>query len=202
MHRRRFSWALRALLLFPAGCATSPFPPESGPRVEPDGKEWRRKTVPLPPLYMNFISGSGKHWTMATPLYWQVLGADTSSYNLIPLASFSSDRMANTAEGHVLNYFWGKGPERQYRVGFPFYWSFQRPGSETSIYGPVYRRKEADGERERLVVFPWLFSRETDATGYSYWGILGRLVGYEKQVIDGQEKKRLWLFFVFHVNTA
>ena len=200
---RRWSfWVTSLALLVPAGCATSPYPPGEGPRVTPNDKEWRRKSVPAPPLYMQFTSGSGKRWTMATPLYWHVEGAESESRHFIPFASWSVDRPAQVERGHVLNYFWGDRPESSYRVGFPFYWSFQGPESKTTLYGPVYRTEAAANHKRRLVVMPWLYSRETDETGYDYWGVLGRLVGYEKQRFGGERKERLWLFFVFHIDTV
>jgi hypothetical protein len=139
---------------------------------------------------------------MVTPLYWQAVGAESASYNLLPIFGYSVDRVAKVERGHVLNYFWGERPDHRHWVAFPVYWRIQRPGVQTTVCGPAYRRAEETDGRRRLVVFPWLFSRETDKTGYDYWGILFRLVGYEKQVFDGEQKERLWLFFSFHINTV
>jgi hypothetical protein len=194
--------SMASLDMVSAGCATTPYPPGPGPRVEPNDKEWKRKSVPLPPLYLEFTSGSGQQCRMATPLYWQAIGAETESYHLVPFGGYTVDRATGASRGRVLNYLWGGDSERSYRVGFPLYWSFDRPGVETRIYGPVYRRTEEESGKRRLVVFPWLFSRETNASGYDYWGILCRLVGYETQAFNGEQKERLWLFFAFHVDTA
>jgi hypothetical protein len=196
--------ALAAPALFlSAGCATSPHEPQPGPRVRDRDTEWRRKSVPLPPLYWQFTSGSGKRWTMVTPFYWQVAGATSTHHHLVPFAHYSSEREPPAEGGHVLNYFWGKSPRGRHRVAFPVYWSFQRPEAETSLYGPVYHRREEANGRRRLLVFPWLFSSESDdASGYDYWGVLFRLLGYEKQVFDGEQKERLWLLFAFHVDTV
>src|SRR4030095_163327 len=114
----------------------------------------------------------GNQWIMATPFYWQIEGADSESYHLIPLAGYSVDRAVGASRGRVLNYWWGDRPDSSYRVGFPLYWSFGKPGVRTDIYGPVYTKREESNDRRRLVVFPWLFSRETDASGYDYWGVL------------------------------
>jgi hypothetical protein len=139
---------------------------------------------------------------MATPLYWQVVGAESASYNVIPFFRYWTDRAAKVRRGHIFNYFWGEDSESRYDVGFPFYWSFRRPDSETTVYGPVFQRTETANGRRRLLVLPWLFSRETDNSGYEYWGVLFRLLGYEKQLFDGERKERLWLFFALHINTV
>jgi len=185
-------------------CATSPYAPEPGPRVQPDDKEWRRKSLPLPPIYWRFTTGENNQWTMATPLYWQVRGADSIHRHLIPFASYSADLAVDgspgESEGHVLNWFWKDEPSRSYRVAFPVYWRFEKPGVETSVYGPLYTRHEAGAAwRDRTILMPWLYSREKDSTGYDYWAVLFRLVGYEKQRFNGERKERLWLFFVFPI---
>ena len=148
---------------------------------------------------MEFTTGSGNQWTMVTPLYWQVDGAQSTSRHLLPLAHVSSDVSSERSSGHVLNCFWNTSPDRSVRGAFPFYWSFKDPKATTKIYGPVYRKITEANDRRRLVVFPWLYSQETTADGYSYWSVLGRLLGHERQTFGKEERARLWLFFVFHI---
>ena len=201
----RFSTALACgfAVVLGVGCVAMPrvsseqLSKAEGPKVRPDERRWRRKPFPLPPLYMRYTSGSGNRWTMVTPFYWQVIGRDKEFRLLFPLARHSLDRPAQTSSGHVLNWVWGSDPERSYRVLFPLYWNFRSDDSETSLYGPLYHRREGEHKR-RTILFPWIFSRETDR-GYDYWGILFRLFAYEKQVFQGEERKRLWLFFVIPV---
>jgi hypothetical protein len=174
-----------------------------GPKVRPDDLKWRRKALPLPPVYMSYTSGSGNRWKMITPFYWQMDGRDRSRKTLIPLMTAGEDRVAKRKSGYFLNWIWSESPESGHRVLFPFYWNFRSEESDTSVYGPLYVRAEHDGkQRRRLIFFPWIYSRETDATGYDYWGVLFRLVGYEKEVIDGRRRERLWLFFVFTIDTV
>jgi len=174
-----------------------------GPKVRPDARAWRRKPVPLPPLYASFTSGSGDRWKVITPLYWQIDGHDRSRRLLFPLMHYAEDRPARRTSGYVLNWFWGNDDDGGHRVFFPLYWNFRSPAADTSLWGPLYVRREHDAEqRRRLLVFPWIFSREVDASGYDYWGVIFRLVGYEKQVIEGEQRERLWLFFVVPIRTV
>ncbi len=160
----RNGWILIGLALLLVGCRVGNLRTD-GPKVKPEPDAWRRKALPLPPLYMSFTSGSGNRWTMVTPLYWQVKGTDKASYLLFPLWYHSRDEQ-----------------------------------SSVTLAGPLYHSERKTGdERSRTLLFPWLYSRETDNTGYDYWGIFFRLIGVEKQIIDNQQRTRLWLFFVFPI---
>jgi len=194
-----------------AGCLSAPAELREGePKIRPSGEEWSRRSAPLPPLYLDFESGRGQRWTMVTPLYWQVKGprierqgevVDAEEhYHLLPIAGYARSRPAGISNGHVANYFWGKKPEGGYRVLFPLWWDFEGSGGRTTVAGPLYSRTEPG--RERTLVFPWLYSREKRGSDYDYWGVCFRLIGVEKQVFEGEEKKRLWLFFVFKLPLA
>lgn len=50
--------------------------------------------------------------------------------------------------------------------------------------------------------FPGSSVERPTRAAYDYWGVFFRLVGYEKQVIDGEQRGRLWLFFVFPINVS
>jgi hypothetical protein len=194
-----------------AGCLSAPTTLREGePKVRPDENDWRRASAPIPPFYLDFTSGRGQRWTMVTPLYWQVRGPRIERqgesmdaeehYHLLPLAGYARSRPEGISNGHVANYFWGKRPQGGYHVFFPLWWDFEGSGGRTTVAGPVYSR--TGGGKERTVVFPWLYSREKIGTDYDYWGVCFRLIGLEKQVFAGEEKKRLWLFFVFKLPLA
>jgi len=87
----------------------------------------------------------------------------------------------------------------------------QAPGENSQLFGPPpgvrFPAPRVAGSpdcvvRDRKTVFPWLYSREKVGTDYDYWGVCFRLIGLEKQVFAGEEKKRLWLFFVFKLPLA
>jgi len=204
--RRAILLSLVSILPVLTGClSTAGSVKEGGPRVKPDENDWRRSSVPLPPLYLDFSTAGGDRWTMVTPLYWQVIGPriqrdgeavdSEEHYHLFPLAGYARSRAASSSAAHLGNYFWGRSPEGSYHVLFPVWWDLQSHGSRTSLVGPLYR--QSGGGRERTLLVPWLYSSEKDSTGYDYWSICFRLFGLEKQVFNGEERRRLWLFFVF-----
>src|SRR5262245_55988442 len=210
MRRRSLLFAIPFLPQL-GGCLSTPASVrEAGPRVRPDPEAWRRNSAPVPPLYLDFTTAQGKRWTMVTPLYWQVKGPRVEEkgevmdaeehYHLLPLAGYARSRPAETSAGHVANYFWGKKPEGGYRVLFPLWWEFEDGERRTTVAGPFY--STSGGERQRTMVFPWLYSREKVGNDYDYWAVCFRLIGLEKQVFAGEEKKRLWLFFVFKLPLA
>ena len=174
-----------------------------GPRVDPDPGEGRRRPVPLPPVYMDIATDSGHRLQMVTPLYWQFSGREHRHHHFVPLLSINVDDGSDASWGYVLNWVWRDRPDSGFRTFFPVYWHTRSGASQTIIAGPLYHHRDTGPTpRERTILFPWLYSREKDHTGYSYWGVLGRLVGYEKQLFEGEERRRLWLFFVFRVNVS
>ena len=193
------------------GCATrlSDAPPsdaslassskyEEGPKKRPDDRKWRRKPVPIPPFYAKYTSGSGNEWTVITPLYWQVDGHDRSRKTLFPIMTAGEDRVTERKSGYFLNRLWKDTPRGGHRILLPIFWDFESESAETSVYGPLYVRKEHHGDkRKRVLFFPRLYSRETDESGYDYRGVLFRFIGYEKQVFERKQEERLRLFFVF-----
>ena len=64
------------------------------------------------------------------------------------------------------------------------------------------RREHGGNHRERTLLFPWIYSSEKDDSGYDYKGFLFRLFAIEKQVFDGEQVKRLWLFHVFRIGLS
>lgn len=201
------------LLIFPLlslGCAAltpdaaedGAAAPRRGPKVTPDETEWRRQPVPLPPLYMDITTGSGDRWILVTPLYWQVVGPERRQHVLFPLASWRRDEAAHASSGHVLLWLWRSAPgdRTSWKTLFPLFWDFESGEAKTSLYGPLYVRQSFTGnQRSRAILLPWIYSRERDDTGYSYWGVFFRLLGYERQFFNAEERRRLWLFFVFRL---
>lgn len=196
------------LLLSLAGCASAlsvgvavdtDVPPTT-PKLDPDEREWRRKPVPLPPLYMDIKTGGGERWKMVTPLFWDVSSPSVHWRALLPVFGHREEVHSDSRSGIVLNYAWQERPERKIRTLFPVFWQRETPASKATLYGPLFVRRDREGDRrERTLLFPWIYSSERDATGYDYKGILLRLFAIEKQVFEGEQRKRLWLFHVFRI---
>jgi hypothetical protein len=150
---------------------------------------------------MEHRSASGERWLMATPLYWKITGHERERYHLIPFFSYQQDRAAGRSWGQVLNYVWRRDTDGSFQTLFPIYWRWKEADGDSALYGPLYVSRKKEHERRRVLLFPWLYSRET-ADGYDYWGVLFRLVGRERQVFSGKARERLWLFFLFHIDLA
>ncbi len=85
------------------------------------------------------------------------------------------DRVTERKSGYFLNRLWKDTPRGGHRILLPIFWDFESESAETSVYGPLYVRKEHHGDkRKRVLFFPRLYSRETDESGYDYRGVLFR----------------------------
>jgi len=177
------------------GGARHATPSRDAPKVRPDDDEWRRKPYPFPPVYLSFTSGSGNRWRMITPLYWQVKGKHSERHTVPAVMTYHADRPSDSTSGHVLNWFWKSTPKESWGVFFPLAWHFESPEADTALWGPLYSRTEHTGDRRERVLFPGVYSSERDDTGYEYWSVLLRLIGYERQVFDGEQCARVWFLF-------
>ncbi len=127
-------------------------------------------------------------------------GTDKKESYLFPVYSHRERSNAGRSSGHILNWLWASNPEHSWATLFPVYWRSESGSGSKALYGPLYVSDEPErNNRKRTLLFPWIYSAERDDTGYDYRGVLFRLFALEKQVFEGEERRRLWLFFVFRV---
>ena len=127
--------------------------------------------------------------------YWRRTGSGESA-GAGDLSTIRAAHRRDTSKNVLFPLFWkSRRGDSSSTVLLPLYWSSLREDAQTRIAGLFYSRKEKKNNRSRFVILPRIFSREKDDTGYSYWGVLLRLVGYEEQYFGSKKRKRLWLLF-------
>ncbi len=84
------------------------------------------------------------------------------------------------------------------RVVLPLGLYVKTPHSETTLVFPYYSRNKAAHHWRRTSLLP-LFTRESDDTGYRYFGVLGGFVSYQRQIDRGAEHKRLRVLWILSI---
>jgi hypothetical protein len=172
-------------------------------------------TLFLPLWLSGSNSAEGTSFDVGLPLLWHFQGPQSERLALFPFFDYASDPtrrrlvapilyhgedfLEKTSSTVVLGLYWDvKGTETHANVIFPFWWDFERPGSQSELRTafPVYWRYDHAGESTSVLlntawttsandgnawsfhVFP-LFDVGSDRPDHFRWQVLGGLFGRE-----------------------
>ncbi len=110
------------------------------------------------PLYGQKIREGGGRVTTAFPfLFYDYRSSDRSRIDQVTPFGWMR-RRPDRSSGMLLNYWWFKIPEENFRTLFPVYWSVRKPASRFEALVPFYYRKE------ELRPGPWATAASTVST--------------------------------------